>query len=161
MLQSLMEPLYTSVVRGEEYSVDMEEVTYAYLLGSLTSGLLEVPNALRMAQRQGLPQYVSGMEGYMGKENVDYFAECTSLEEVQTQYRSLAENYHPDMGGDAGIMATINAQYDLQRGYYKGKAAGETAMAQWSQTETPESPGERKNLRWRAALSAMKRRTSC
>ena len=45
---------------------------------------------------------------------VNYFAECTTVEEIKTLYRTLAKQYHPDRnpGKDTTrIMQDINAQY--------------------------------------------------
>jgi hypothetical protein len=43
---------------------------------------------------------------------MNYFNECTSLEEVKAKYKELAKQHHPDCGGDTAIMQEINAEYE-------------------------------------------------
>lgn len=43
---------------------------------------------------------------------MNYFSGCKSLDELKKEYRRLALLHHPDMGGDAVTMQTINAEYD-------------------------------------------------
>ena len=50
-----------------------------------------------------------------------YFTNCRTLEELKKEYRRLCMLHHPDRGGDAATMATINNEYDeafcrMQRG---------------------------------------------
>lgn len=42
-----------------------------------------------------------------------YFNGCNSIEELKKDYRKLAMENHPDKGGDAEVMARINAEYDV------------------------------------------------
>lgn len=42
---------------------------------------------------------------------MNYFTECTSLEELKQLYRKLCVKNHPDMGGDVEVMKDINVQY--------------------------------------------------
>lgn len=42
---------------------------------------------------------------------MNFFAECETLEQVKTLYRTLAKQYHPDKGGDLATMQAINNQY--------------------------------------------------
>lgn len=35
----------------------------------------------------------------------------TSVDDIKRQYRALARRYHPDLGGDARVMARINQLY--------------------------------------------------
>lgn len=37
----------------------------------------------------------------------------TTREELNDQYRTLAKQHHPDLGGDAEVMKEINAEYPL------------------------------------------------
>lgn len=41
-----------------------------------------------------------------------YFAGCTSVEEIKKHYRELAREHHPDIGGDTATMQAINSQYE-------------------------------------------------
>ena len=41
-----------------------------------------------------------------------YFGGCKNLQELRAEYRRLAKQHHPDMGGDEKIMMQINAEYD-------------------------------------------------
>lgn len=38
--------------------------------------------------------------------------QCKSIEELKKQYRKLAMQYHPDLGGNAEIMKVLNNQYE-------------------------------------------------
>ena len=41
-----------------------------------------------------------------------YFVNCKSLDELKKEFRRLAMENHPDRGGDAEVMALINAEYE-------------------------------------------------
>lgn len=41
-----------------------------------------------------------------------YFKNCKTLEDLKREYRKLALKHHPDRGGDAEIMKTINLEYE-------------------------------------------------
>jgi curved DNA-binding protein CbpA len=43
---------------------------------------------------------------------MNYFANCQTVEEVKATYRKLAREHHPDLGGDAEVMKTVNNQYE-------------------------------------------------
>jgi len=47
--------------------------------------------------------------------STNYFAGCTSLDEVKAKYKQLAMQHHPDRGGDKRTMQEINAQYEAIR----------------------------------------------
>lgn len=40
-----------------------------------------------------------------------YFKDCTTIDEVNAQYKKLAKEYHPDAGGDTATMQEINREY--------------------------------------------------
>ncbi|OYD46380.1 molecular chaperone DnaJ [Sphingobacterium cellulitidis] len=40
-----------------------------------------------------------------------WFNDCTGLEEVKALYKTLAKQYHPDLGGDTQTMQEINREY--------------------------------------------------
>jgi len=62
-----------------------------------------------------------------------------TLEELKGQYRKLAQQHHPDRGGDTATMQEINAEYDtlfpLLKDIHKTKD-GETYTARRESTET-------------------------
>lgn len=41
-----------------------------------------------------------------------YFAQCTTVEQIKAAYKKLAFQHHPDLGGDTATMQLINAQYE-------------------------------------------------
>jgi len=43
--------------------------------------------------------------------NMKYFKECRTLDEVKAMYKQLAKQYHPDLGGDTETMQAINSEY--------------------------------------------------
>lgn len=73
-----------------------------------------------------------------------YFAECTTLEELKSEYKKLVMIHHPDRGGDLATMQTINAEYDETfprlKNIHKNKD-GETY-----EKESQEAPNEFKDL---------------
>lgn len=44
---------------------------------------------------------------------MNYFKNCTTLNEVKSLYRQLAKQFHPDKGGDLATMQAINNEYAL------------------------------------------------
>ncbi|WP_426587923.1 J domain-containing protein [Mucilaginibacter sp. R-33] len=40
-----------------------------------------------------------------------WFNDCTTLDEVKAQYKKLAKQFHPDLGGDTATMQEINKEY--------------------------------------------------
>jgi DnaJ-class molecular chaperone len=40
-----------------------------------------------------------------------WFNECKTIEEVKAEYKKLAKQYHPDLGGDTATMQEINKAY--------------------------------------------------
>lgn len=64
-------------------------------------------------------------------ETIDYFVDCENECDVKTRYRSLAKNYHPDLGGCKATMQEINLQYEkvLEKIYQKlGKSITEIEL---------------------------------
>lgn len=66
-----------------------------------------------------------------------YFSRCDTLDDLKATYRRLALQNHPDVGGDAEVMAQINAEYDAA---FKRLKAQYNANAQdgHKTTETPD-----------------------
>lgn len=48
-----------------------------------------------------------------------YFKKVNNLEELKAEYRRLAMQHHPDVGGDTAVMQEINAEYDRLFPVYK------------------------------------------
>lgn len=67
-----------------------------------------------------------------------YFSRCTTLDDLRATYRRLALKNHPDVGGDAEVMAAINAEYDRVFAQLKAK---HNAQAQDGR-KTTEAPDE-------------------
>jgi hypothetical protein len=44
---------------------------------------------------------------------MQYFNQCTTIEEVKALYKQLAKQHHPDRGGDTATMQAINEEYDM------------------------------------------------
>jgi len=42
---------------------------------------------------------------------MQYFNDCTTIEEVKAHYKTLAKQHHPDCGGDTATMQAINTEY--------------------------------------------------
>ena len=42
---------------------------------------------------------------------MNYFKDCTNIEEVKQLYRQLAKENHPDKGGNTATMQQINTEY--------------------------------------------------
>lgn len=78
--------------------------------------------------------------------NLKWFSNPETLEELKKQYKKLAIKHHPDMGGTQSDMQEINAEYDSLFNRLKNthkSAAGETYT---SKTETTETPDEFKDI---------------
>ncbi len=59
--------------------------------------------------------------------NTFYFENLKTVEEIKIRYRDLAKQYHPDLGGDAETMKTINGQYHDALKACNGQIADERA----------------------------------
>lgn len=64
--------------------------------------------------------------------NMKYFANINSLDELKKEFRRLAMIHHPDRGGDVEAMKAINNEYDMMFPALKAKTAAQT-------TETAQS----------------------
>ena len=43
---------------------------------------------------------------------MNYFIDCSSVEEIKKLYKDLARKHHPDLGGSTAVMQEINNQYE-------------------------------------------------
>ena len=43
---------------------------------------------------------------------MNFFQDCTTVEEIKATYRKLARQHHPDLGGDEATMKELNDQYE-------------------------------------------------
>ena len=41
-----------------------------------------------------------------------YFSHCTTVEEIKAEFRKLARQHHPDLGGDEETMKAVNNAYE-------------------------------------------------
>ena len=134
-LQELLEPAFAAIIFDEEYEADFEDAAYAFLLGALSAGIIEGPAAVAYARRPAGFSF-RYMDGYADN-GVDYFEGANTLEEVEARYRDLARQHHPDLGGDADIMAEINRQRTMARAFFRGRA--EAAAENDTVDTTPEA----------------------
>ena len=134
-LQELLEPAFAAIIFDEEYEADFEDAAYAFLLGALSAGIIEGPAAIAYARRPAGFSF-RDMDGYADN-GVDYFESANTLEKVEARYRDLARQYHPDLGGDADIMAEINRQRTMARAFFRGRA--EAAAENDTADTTPEA----------------------
>jgi len=44
---------------------------------------------------------------------MNYFKDCTTIEQVKARYKDLAKIHHPDKGGNTATMQAINAAYSI------------------------------------------------
>ena len=70
-----------------------------------------------------------------------WFNSPRTLEELKKQYKKLAVQHHPDLGGNTQEMQEINAEYDVLFEKLKNvrtNAEGKTYTAKEPTTETPD-----------------------
>lgn len=70
-----------------------------------------------------------------------WFNNPTTAEELKKQYRKLAMQHHPDLGGNEDDMKEINSEYEILFAQLKDthrSAKGETYTATTKTTETPQ-----------------------
>ncbi len=44
---------------------------------------------------------------------MQYFNQCSTIDEVKALYKQLAKQHHPDNGGETAVMQVINAEYSI------------------------------------------------
>lgn len=74
-----------------------------------------------------------------------YFKNIQSIEDLKTQYKKLARQHHPDLGGDVKTMQEINAEYDRlfkQYEHIHKNADGQT----YEKAESHEAPEQFRNI---------------
>lgn len=159
-LQEVLEPLFATMITGQDYDVDWGDVGYSFLMGFLSSAVFEGPGALwaaRSSTALDIPRFSStGMDSYLGASGVDYFAGCQSAGDVKTRYRELAREHHPDAGGSQDVMAEINRQRTIREAFYTGtqKAAETAQRAAETGTGTDTTQGPEAAQRAREAAAA-------
>lgn len=57
---------------------------------------------------------------------MNFFGNCATLDALKAEYKRLAKQYHPDMGGDTATMQAINAQYEAAFNRMSGNATNGT-----------------------------------
>ena len=75
------------------------------------------------------------------KNNIRYFKNPQTLEELKKQYRELAFKHHPDRGGNSEAMKNVNNEYDELFKVLKDirrNRDGEIYTAKQTTSETPE-----------------------
>ena len=138
-LQEILEPAFASLIMGEDYSVNFNDVAYSFLLGALSAGLLEGVSDPR-GGRTVRNSFDPNMEGYKGENGTDYFEGCDTIEDIEARYRDLAKENHPDVGGDVDVMADINRQHDMKSAFYEGQqSVREAAPAEDAANVKPEN----------------------
>lgn len=59
-----------------------------------------------------------------------YFKNVQTMEDLKKQFKKLAKQYHPDLGGSDEAMKEINAEYEMLKAQLqRGKAAGNKKTA--------------------------------
>ncbi|NVM65043.1 curved DNA-binding protein CbpA [Mucilaginibacter sp. SG538B] len=72
-----------------------------------------------------------------------WFNDCATLDEVKAQYKKLAKQFHPDLGGDTATMQEINKEYV----FASAKAIkGEKLSAEETENEILSSEAYRKAI---------------
>jgi curved DNA-binding protein CbpA len=68
---------------------------------------------------------------------INYFKDCTNIDNIKNEYRKLAKKYHPDINtkSDDSIMKEINSQYDLAIKILKDTKSAKKADSQVQEAE--------------------------
>lgn len=136
-LQEILAPAFETLILGEEFEVNFEDVAYAYLMGALTAGLMEGGGTISAELNRETGFVISDMDGYKAPDGVDYFEGCSTLEEVEAKYYELARQNHPDVGGSQAVMADINRQHDMQKAFYSGRTQAQAGNTQAAPLSLP------------------------
>ncbi|WP_297232202.1 LPD23 domain-containing protein [uncultured Flavonifractor sp.] len=122
-LQAMLEPAFATLILDEEYNwgENFENAAYSFLMGFMAAGVFEGVSMAAGGAGSGAGGFDANMDGYIGQASTDYFAGCNTAEEVETRYRELAREHHPDLGGDTSTMADINRQHDMRKAWFIGQ----------------------------------------
>ncbi|MCI5929298.1 MAG: hypothetical protein MRZ73_12335 [Pseudoflavonifractor capillosus] len=127
-MQAFLEPAFATLILDEEYDwgENFENAAYSFLMGFLAADLFEGISMAAGGRHSG-GGFDPDMDSYMGQDGTDYFAGCSTEEEVEARYRELARENHPDLGGDTDVMADINRQHDMRKAWFMGRRQAEQA----------------------------------
>lgn len=64
--------------------------------------------------------------GRIGENEMTYFKNIKSFEDLKSQYKALLKSNHPDNGGDVEAMKDINVQFDALFQIWKGRKEAQT-----------------------------------
>lgn len=135
-LQSILSPVLKNLItHTDSEKIDWADVGYSAMLGFLAS----LPSSAAYIAANGTRPTGFNTEqfnDYLASDGTDYFDGCDSLQEVQQRYRQLAKENHPDVGGDASVMADINKQYTIRKAYYSTYEQGAEKYGTESTQET-------------------------
>ena len=141
-LQSILSPVLKNLItHTDSEEIDWADVGYSAMLGFLSS----LPSSAAHIAANGTRPTGFNTEqfnDYLASDGTDYFDGCDSLQEVQQRYKQLAKENHPDVGGDASVMADVNKQYTIRKAYY---STYEKAAKKYGTENTPE-PAEQQTF---------------
>ena len=75
-----------------------------------------------------------------------WFQNPQTLEELKKQYKQLAMEHHPDLGGDTATMQEINNEYDSLFAKLKNTHTNSKGETYTTTVETKEAPEEFRNI---------------
>ena len=75
-----------------------------------------------------------------------WFNHPRTLEELKKQYKKLAVQHHPDLGGSTADMQEINAEYDVLFEKLKNVRTNAEGKTYTTKEETTETPDEYKEI---------------
>jgi hypothetical protein len=100
------------------------------MTGALSAGFLEGRGVIgeNIASKPKTSGFESGMKGYLGQSGRDYFAGADTAAAIEIRFKELLKEHHPNIGGNAGIMAEIAIQRAMKKGYSDGQKEARKAL---------------------------------